>query len=123
MKKAVIYTRHILTRKKEDDIQTQINICKEYAEKNNIEIVDIYSDLSAEKLKVYPEFKKLRKKRKALKGHKILISSMTILGRHLDKIMKFEGYCKKKGVKVVFIDCENNPAYKFLRLLVKGFKI
>ena len=49
--KAVIYARYSSDRQREKSIEGQIRECREYAEKNGIQVVDTYIDraLSASK--------------------------------------------------------------------------
>ena len=49
--KAVIYARYSSDRQREESIEGQIRECREYAEKNGIQVVDTYIDraLSASK--------------------------------------------------------------------------
>ena len=44
MKTAVIYARYSSDSQSEQSIEGQIRVCKEYAEKNDIVIVDTYID-------------------------------------------------------------------------------
>ena len=44
MKTAVIYARYSSDSQSEQSIEGQIHVCKDYAEKNNIVIVDTYID-------------------------------------------------------------------------------
>lgn len=119
MKTAIIYARHITLRKKEDDISTQVFICKDYAKRNNLEIIKIYADCSNCKLKSYIDFENMIEEVKTLKPNKIILSSMLILGRYLKQIKKFINACKKRKVEVVFVDYEENPYSKLLKNLLK----
>ena len=44
MKKAVIYARYSSDNQSEQSIEGQIRVCNEYAERNNIMIIDSYID-------------------------------------------------------------------------------
>ena len=44
MKKAVIYARYSSDNQTEQSIEGQVRVCKEYAERNNISILDSYID-------------------------------------------------------------------------------
>ena len=44
MKKAVIYARYSSDSQSEQSIDGQLRVCKEYAERENIKIVDTYID-------------------------------------------------------------------------------
>ena len=44
MKSAVIYARYSCERQTEQSIEGQLHVCKDYAERNNIIIVDTYID-------------------------------------------------------------------------------
>ena len=44
MKKAVIYARYSSDSQSEQSVDGQLRVCKEYAERENIKIVDTYID-------------------------------------------------------------------------------
>lgn len=44
MKKAVIYARYSCDRQNEQSIDGQLRVCREYAERNNLVIIDTYID-------------------------------------------------------------------------------
>lgn len=117
MKTAVIYARHITYREYEPTIEEQINSCKQCATVNNLEITNIYTDLSNKKLQTYEMFEKLKKDCRRLKVNAIIIYSTRILGRNFSNILKFKRNMKKKGVEVIFTDITSSPFKETLDFL------
>lgn len=57
--KAVIYARYSSSNQKEESIDGQLRVCKEFAEKNDIKIIgDSLTVLSAAPRIIVPNFKK-----------------------------------------------------------------
>lgn len=121
MKTAVIYARHITYRKYEPTIEEQLNSCKQCATVNNLEITNIYTDLSNKKLQTYEMFEKLKKDCKRLKVETIIIYSTRVLGRNFSNILKFKRNMKKKGIEVIFADINSSPfkeTYEFFETFI-----
>ncbi len=117
MKKAVVYSCHLEGRS-EPDNDMQIELCREYAQKNGIEIVGNYMDCVATKHEPLHAKQLLFKDCKRKEWDIVLFSSITILGRNLDEIMKFLLELSKY-VDCKIIDQENNEILKSIGSLLK----
>ena len=107
MKKAVIYTCHLEGKISELDNEMQEMLCREYAQQNEIEIVGKYMDCVSTKRETLLMKQLLFQECKQRKWDMVLFSSITILGRKLNEIMKFLSDLSKY-VDYKFIDQENN---------------
>lgn len=115
MKKAVIYSCHLEGRN-EPDNEMQIQLCREYARQHDIEIVSKYIDCVATKHEPLYMKQLLFEDCKRKEWDTVLFSSITILGRNLDEIMKFLSVLSKY-VDYIFIDQENNEVLKTIGFL------
>lgn len=118
MKKAVIYTCHLEGRISEPNNEMQRMMCKEYAQQKEIEIVGNYSDYVATKREPLLMKQRLLQDSKQKQWDVVLFSSMTILGRNLNEIMRFLS-ALSKYVEYKFIDQENNEVLKTIGELLK----
>lgn len=121
MKTAVIYARHITYREYEPAIEEQLNSCKQCATVNNLEITNIYTDLSNKKLQTYEMFEKLKKDCEQHKVNTIIIYSTRVLSRNFSNALKFKRNMKKKGIEVVFADIYSSPfkdTFEFFETLI-----
>ena len=96
MKTAIIYARA----KSSDSIKMQVSTCKEYAEKNEIQVIDIYWDLV-----LHSHFQPLAWN-KVLNNPKpdfnyIIIYDYARIGRDQMKQMKDRRNLKAKGVRII----------------------
>ncbi len=120
MKQAVIYSCHLEKRENEPDNELQIALCKEYAERNGIEIVGNYMDRVATKKE--PLLMKrllLRECRKLQLCDMLLFSSMSVLGRDIKETMKFLTELSKY-VDYKIIDQENDKLMNEIGKLLKA---
>lgn len=125
MKKALIYARHITYRKYEPTIAEQLCSCKQFANANNLEIINTYTDMSNEKLKTYEMFEKLKKECKQLNIDTIIVYSHCILGRIFTDILKLKRKMRKNGIDIIFVDIESSPykeLYKFFDNYIDNVK-
>lgn len=118
MKKAVIYTCHLEGKISELDNEMQEMLCREYAQQNEIEIVGKYMDCVSTKRETLLMKQLLFQECKQRKWDMVLFSSITILGRKLNEIMKFLSDLSKY-VDYKFIDQENNEVLKTVGDLLK----
>lgn len=118
MKKAVIYTCHLEGKISEPNNEMQRMLCKEYAQLNEIEIVGNYSDYVATKREPLLMKQRLFQDCKQKQWDMVLFSSITILGRNLNEIMKFLSDIGKY-VECKFIDQENDEVLKTIGDLLK----
>lgn len=118
MKTAAIYTCHLEGRINEPDNEMQEMLCKEYAQQNGIEIVGSYMDCISTKGEPLLMKQLLFQECKQRKWDIVLFSSITILGRKLNEIMKFLSELSKY-VEYKFIDQENYEVLKTIGDLLK----
>ena len=118
MKKAVIYTCHLEGKISELDNEMQEMLCREYAQQNEIEIVGKYMDCVSTKRETLLMKQLLFQECKQRKWDMVWFSSITILGRKLNEIMKFLSDLSKY-VDYKFIDQENNEVLKTVGDLLK----
>ena len=118
MKKAVIYTCHLEGKISELDNEMQEMLCREYVQQNEIEIVGKYMDCVSTKRETLLMKQLLFQECKQRKWDMVLFSSITILGRKLNEIMKFLSDLSKY-VDYKFIDQENNEVLKTVGDLLK----
>lgn len=118
MKKAVIYTCHLEGKISEPNNEIQRMLCKEYAQQNGIEIVGNYSDYVATKREPLLMKQRLFQDCKQKQWDMVLFSSITILGRKLNEIMKFLSELGKY-VDYKIIDQENDEVLKTIGDLLK----
>ena len=102
--KAVIYARYSSDRQREESIEGQIRECREYAEKNGIQVVDTYIDraLSASK----DTDKRLNFLRMIRDSGKhlfdvVLVWKLDRFARNRYDSAHFKSILKKNGVRVV----------------------
>lgn len=118
MKKAVIYTCHLEGKISEPNNEIQRMLCKEYAQQNEIEIVGNYSDYVSTKHEPLLMKQQLFQDCKQKQWDMVLFSSITILGRNLNEIMKFLSDLGKH-VEYKFIDQANDEVLKTIGDLLK----
>ncbi len=107
MKQAVIYSCHLEERENEPDNELQIALCKEYAERNGIEIVGNYMDRVSTKKEPLLMKRLLLQECRKKHWNLVLIASMSILGRNIKETMKFLTELSKY-VDYKIVDKEND---------------
>lgn len=117
MKNAVIYARHLTYRKNEPNIDEQIKICKDFANENEFEITDCYTDCFDEKKLVYPAFEQLNSKSRKEIPNAIIVYSIVALGRNSQKTRNWMNSLHKKGIEIYFVDYKKSEDGHILRLL------
>lgn len=118
MKKAVIYTCHLEGKISEPDNEMQEMLCREYAQQNEIEIIGKYMDCVSTKRETLLMKQRLLQECKQREWDMVLFSSISILGRKLNEIMKFLSDLSKY-VDYKFIDQENDEVLKTIGDLLK----
>ena len=100
--KAVIYARYSSDNQREESIEGQLRECKEYAEKNDMLIVDTYIDraLSA-KTDNRPEFQRMIKDSTSGLFDIILVWKLDRFARNRYDSAYYKAQLKKNGVRVI----------------------
>ncbi len=118
MKKAVIYSCHLEGRICEPSNEMQMELCHEFAQQNDIEIVGSYMDCVSNKHEPLIMKQQLFQDCQQKKWDMVLFSSITVLGRNLDEIMKFL-LDLSKYVDYKFIDQENDEVLKTIGSMLR----
>lgn len=100
---AVIYARYSSDNQREESIDGQIRECKEFAEKNDIRIIDTYIDraLSA-KTDNRPSFQQMIKDRSKGLFDVIIVWKLDRFARNRYDSAHYKNILKKNGVKVIY---------------------
>ena len=100
--KGVIYARYSSDNQREESIEGQIRECKAFAEKNDIEIIEIYIDraLSA-KTDNRPDFQRLIKESGRKKFEVMLVWKLDRFARNKFDSAHYKRILKNNGVRVV----------------------
>ena len=95
MKKAVVYARYSSDSQTEQSIEGQLRVCNEYAERNNIEIVENYIDRAMTGTNDNrPDFKRMLADAKKKEWDYVLVYKFDRFSRN-----KYESVIHKKGLK------------------------
>lgn len=118
--KAVIYARFSSSSQREASIDEQVKVCKDYAEKNNYEVVKVYSDSALTgKTDERPALKKLLTDSSKNNFNIVLVYSIDRFGRDLVQTLLNEK--KLSDNNVVLISAtehfSNDPSGVFLETL------
>ena len=106
MKTAIIYARHLETRKNEKNIQQQLLDCKEYAIRNKYKIKDIYWDYLLNKQVKPINFEQVVKEMQSNDKDTLIMCSINILGRNTREIMQFIKMLKTHNKRLILLDQE-----------------
>ena len=100
--KAVIYARYSSDNQREESIEGQLRECKEYAEKNDIQIIGTYTDraLSA-KTDNRPDFQKMIKDSADKKFDVVLVWKLDRFARNRYDSAYYKNVLRRNGVKVL----------------------
>lgn len=117
--KAIIYARYSSDSQREESIEGQLRECKEYAEKNDMLIIDTYIDrtLSA-KTDNRPEFKKMIKDSTAGLFDIILVWKLDRFARNKYDSAYYKALLKKNGVKVISAEVLKTAEAKCRRIIL-----
>ena len=100
--KGVIYARYSSDNQREESIEGQLRECKEYAEKNDIQIIGTYTDraLSA-KTDNRPDFQKMIKDSADKKFDVVLVWKLDRFARNRYDSAYYKNVLRRNGVKVL----------------------
>lgn len=102
MKTAVIYARYSSDKQTEQSIEGQIRVCNEYAEKNNLKIIDIYVDRAISgKTDNRPAFKKMIEDSSDKNFQFIIVYKLDRFARNRYASAVNKALLKKNGVKLL----------------------
>ena len=100
--RGVIYARYSSDNQREESIEGQLRECKEYAEKNDIQIIGTYTDraLSA-KTDNRPDFQKMIKDSADKKFEVVLVWKLDRFARNRFDSAYYKNVLRRNGVKVL----------------------
>ena len=102
MQTAVIYARYSCDQQTEQSIEGQLHVCKEYAEKNNIVILDTYIDRAMTGTNDNrPDFRRMIKDSAKRLWNMIIVYKLDRFSRNKYETAIHKKTLKDKGVKVV----------------------
>ena len=102
MKTAVIYARYSSTNQTEQSIEGQIRVCREYAQKNDIVIIDEYIDRAMTGTNdKRPDFKRMLQDSSKKKWDYVLVYRFDRFSRNTYEQMINEHTLEKNGVKLI----------------------
>lgn len=102
MKKGVIYARYSSERQNEQSIAGQVDICTEWAKKNDIEIIHIYHDEALTgKTDKRPDFQKMIKDAKSEKFDYIIVYKLDRFARNRYDSAIYKAQLKKYNVRII----------------------
>lgn len=104
MMRAVIYARYSSENQREESIEGQVRECKEYAERNHISVINIYTDraLSA-KTDDRPDFQRMVKESSKRQFEVIIVWKLDRFARNRYDSAHYKQILKKNGVKLVSV--------------------
>lgn len=123
MKKAVIYARYSSDNQSEQSIEGQIRVCQEYAERNNIEIVDSYVDRAMTGTNDHrPAFQKMIKDSKNGQWDYVLVYKLDRFSRDRYETTIHKHTLKENGVKILSAmeNIPDSPEGIILESLLEG---
>lgn len=102
MKKGVIYARYSSDRQNEQSITGQVDVCRKWAENNDIEIIDIYPDEALTgRTDKRPNFQRMVRDAKNGKFEYVIVYKIDRFARNRYDSAIYKAQLKKYGVKVV----------------------
>ena len=102
MKTAVIYARYSSDKQTEQSIEGQLRVCHEYAERNDIIVVDTYIDRAMTGTNDNrPDFQRMLKDSKNKKWDYVLVYKLDRFGRNKYEMAINKRFLRDNGVKVI----------------------
>lgn len=99
---AVIYARFSSHTQREESIEGQVRECKNFAEKNNIKIINIYADRAVSgKTDNRPQFLQMINDSSKLKFDAVLVYQLDRFARNRYDSAMYKSKLKKYGVRVI----------------------
>ena len=100
---AVIYARYSSNNQREESIEGQIRECREFAEKNNLQIVDEYIDRAISgKTDNRPAFQRLIKDSSKGKFDVVIMYTLDRFARNRYDSAIYKAKLKKNGVRLLY---------------------
>lgn len=123
MKNAVIYARYSSEKQTEQSIEGQIRVCREYAERNDFNIIEIYADRATTgRNDQRAEFQKMLRDSENHNFEAVLVYKLDRFSRNRYDSAHNKNILKKNGVKVISAteNISDNPEGILLESLLEG---
>ena len=99
---AVIYARYSSDNQREESIEGQLRECREFAEKNDIQVIDVYTDRAfSAKTDNRPDFQRMIKDSAGKKFEVVIVWKLDRFARNRYDSAHYKSVLKKNGVKVI----------------------
>jgi DNA invertase Pin-like site-specific DNA recombinase len=123
MKKAVIYARYSCDNQTEQPIEGQLRVCRDYAERNNILIIDTYVDRAMTGTNdLRPDFQRMMKDSSKKQWNYVLVYKLDRFSRDKHETTIHKHTLKMNGVKVLSAmeNIPDSPEGIILESLLEG---
>ena len=123
MKKAVIYARYSCDNQTEQSIEGQLRVCRDYAERNNILIIDTYVDRAMTGTNdLRPDFQRMMKDSSKKQWNYVLVYKLDRFSRDKYETTIHKHTLKMNGVKVLSAteNIPDSPEGIILESLLEG---
>ncbi|MBW2969481.1 recombinase family protein [Candidatus Woesearchaeota archaeon] len=106
----------------EQDADKQEHICREYCNRNNIEIYNVYKDIISGAKQSRPGFNKLLKDMRLYRFNTIMVTKLDRIGRSLSHLLSLFDEFNKKGINFIAVtqNIDTTTAAGKLQLQIMG---
>lgn len=123
MKNAVIYARYSSDRQREESIEGQIRVCKQYAERNDLNVIHIYTDRALTgRSDKRPEFQMMIRDSAKCTFQYVLVYKLNRFSRDRYDSAIYKHKLGKNCIKVISAmeNITDDPAGKLLESVIEG---
>lgn len=113
---AAVYARYSSSNQREESIEQQVNKCKEFAERNGYNIVQVYSDAAVSgKTDNRPQFQRMMRDSQKGSFDYVIAWKSNRIGRNMMQAMANEQRLRDAGVRCVYVeeDFDDTAAGRF----------
>ena len=118
MKKYILYARVATEQQGQEGVSLnqQVEILKEFAIKNKLEIGEIISEVGSGISKDKVSFNKMLKMLSTGRYEGILCTRIDRISRNTNDFLRFKNFMQKKGLEMIFTEdnLENSPSARFI---------
>lgn len=123
MRNEVIYARYSSDRQREESIEGQIRVCEEYAKRNGLSVLEIYSDRALTgRTDKRPEFQLMIKEAASRMFEIVIVYKLNRFARNRYDSASYKHKLKKYGMKVVSAmeNIADDPSGILLESVIEG---
>lgn len=123
MRNAVIYARYSSDRQREESIEGQIRVCEEYAKRNVLSVLEVYSDRALTgRTDKRPEIQLMIKEAASRMFEIVIVYKLNRFARNRYDSASYKHKLKKYGVKVVSAmeNIADDPSGILLESVIEG---